>query len=304
MKIDPIILSVKMRSQSFALLTKLRGMWYSHAARLLLGKREKLWWMVGGAFALTVILFSCSSLNNGGTIVAPPNIPGAEFVGSESCDTCHEKITRNFKTATHARLKASGENAKNVGCESCHGPGSLHVKSGGGVHTIVNPEKSPETCFQCHLEVRARFELPHTHPVLAGKMGCSDCHNPHEGSALKGGPTSGMQSVVGGGTALLGQNETCFQCHVDKRGPFVFEHQALREGCVSCHAPHGSVNQRMLLERNQTLCLKCHFQQQTVAGAIYISDVNHSNFLQRGTCWSAGCHEEVHGSQVSSFLRY
>jgi hypothetical protein len=23
-----------------------------------------------------------------------------------------------------------------------------------------------------------------------------------------------------------------------------------------------------------------------------------------GTCWSAGCHEAVHGSQVSSSLRY
>ena len=68
-----------------------------------------------------------------------------------------------------------------MGCESCHGPGSLHVKSGGAAHTIVNPRRSPEACFQCHLNVRAQFQLPHRHPVLEGKMSCADCHNPHVG---------------------------------------------------------------------------------------------------------------------------
>jgi hypothetical protein len=26
--------------------------------------------------------------------------------------------------------------------------------------------------------------------------------------------------------------------------------------------------------------------------------------LQQGTCWSAGCHEEPHGSNVTPLLRY
>ena len=196
-----------------------------------------------------------------------------------------------------------------MGCESCHGPGSLHVKAGGGRNTagdphIINPRKNPEACFQCHLEVRAKFELPHHHPVLEGKMGCVDCHNPHVGRAIKGGGTSGAQKLVGGGMAFLGENETCFQCHTAQRGPFVYEHEAVRDGCVSCHSPHGSVNQRMLNERNQTLCLKCHFEQQTAAGTILIGDVNHSSFLQQGTCWSAGCHEAIHGSQVNEHFRF
>ena len=236
--------------------------------------------------------------------MAPPGIPGAEFVGSESCETCHENITRNFRTAAHARLKAQGDNAKNIGCESCHGPGSLHVKSGGAARTIVNPRRSPETCFQCHLNVRAQFQLPHRHPVLEGKMSCADCHNPHSGMPIKGGGTNVQQSLKGGGMAFLSQNETCFQCHTVQRGPFVYEHEALRQGCVVCHSPHGSVNQRMLNTRNQTLCLKCHFQQQTEPGRIFIGDVDHSNFLPQGTCWSAGCHEEPHGSNVTPLFRY
>ncbi|MGC2354302.1 MAG: cytochrome c3 family protein, partial [Candidatus Udaeobacter sp.] len=189
-----------------------------------------------------MILLSCSTTSR--TILAPPSIPGAEFVGSEQCATCHEEIVRDFRTATHARLQAKGENAKNMGCESCHGPGSKHVEAGGGAGTIINPRKDPQTCFQCHLEIRAQFQLPHHHPVLENKMSCVDCHNPHKGNAFKGGDTSLQQSVKGGGFAFLTPNETCFQCHTAQRGPFVFEHDAVREGCVTCHSPHGSVNAR------------------------------------------------------------
>ena len=280
-------------------------MWISALTRWTHGKREKLFWGTGALVALTVVLFSCSSFETNRTILAPPSIPGAEFVGSVACDACHGEIVRDFRTATHARLQAKGENAKEMGCESCHGPGSKHVAAGGGAGSIVNPRKSPETCFQCHLEVRAKFQLPHRHPVLEGKISCVDCHNPHKGRALKGGDASLPQNVRGGASMmLLSMNETCTQCHVQQRGPFVFEHEAVREGCTSCHSPHGSVNQRMLNERNATLCLKCHFQEQKQNGRIFIGDSDHTNRLPQGTCWSAGCHEAVHGSQVNAHLRY
>ncbi|HYV30285.1 MAG TPA: cytochrome c3 family protein, partial [Candidatus Binatia bacterium] len=135
---------------------------------------------------------------------------------------------------------------------------------------------------------------PQTRPVSAGgRVSCADCHNPHKG-----------QAIIGGGTALSTEQETCGKCHVAQRGPFVFEHEAVREGCTTCHQPHGSVNARMLIERNHVLCLKCHFQQQTVGGKIFIGGQEHSGRLGRGTCWSAGCHEAVHGSQTGSSLRF
>lgn len=277
-----------MRRRLSRLQLRLRSVWYTRLTRRFRGKREKLWWVAGGGAALTLVLLSCTTTR---TLVAPPSIPGAKFVGTESCETCHEDKTRDFHTATHARI--TGDGGKEIGCESCHGPGSKHVEAGGGRGSIVNPKRSPETCFQCHLDVRAQFTLPHHHPVLEGKMSCSDCHEPHKGSAIKS-----------GGTELAGSNETCFQCHTVQRGPFVFEHEALRQNCNTCHQPHGSVNQRMLTERNQTLCLKCHFQEQSGAGTLLIGGRDHSSFLTRGTCWSAGCHEAVHGSQISSSLRF
>ncbi len=251
--------------------------------------------IVLGALLAAVFAISCATLDR--VIVAPPQIPGATFVGSEACATCHEEIVKDFKTADHAKHQAKGKNAEGAGCESCHGPGSLHVAAGGGRNTlskknIINPKKSPETCFQCHTDKRGEFSLPHTHPVLQGKMSCVDCHNPHKGSAMRG-----------GGTNLHGENETCFKCHTAQRGPFVFEHEALREGCTTCHLPHGSVNAKMLAERNQNLCLKCHFQQQ-VGGTMLIGGRDHSAFVTRGTCWSGGCHEAMHGSQVNGSLRF
>jgi predicted CXXCH cytochrome family protein len=226
-------------------------------------------------------------------VVAPPQIPGAKFVGSDACVECHETITKPFKTATHAVLRAKGTNAVEMGCESCHGAGSVHVDAGGGRGNIVNPKRSPEICFNCHLDKRGEFNLPFHHPVLEGRMSCGDCHDPHKGPSVKM-----------GGTTFASIDQQCGHCHQAQRGPFVFEHEAVREGCTSCHAVHGSVNNKMLTERNQVLCLKCHFQQQTAAGSLLIGGFDHSGFVSRGTCWSAGCHEAVHGSQIGSSLRY
>ena len=247
--------------------------------------------LVLGVGVAVTLLAACVSTTR--TAVVPPAIPGAAFIGMDNCAECHQEKVAEFQTATHARLKAEGANGIAIGCEGCHGAGSIHKETGGAAHTIVNPGKSPEACFQCHLDKRAEFNLPSHHPVLEGKISCADCHEPHKGPA-----------VLAGGTSILEDNETCFKCHSAQRGPFVFEHEASREGCLTCHKPHGSVNARMLTERNQTLCLKCHFQQQTITGQLLIGGQDHASRVTRGSCWAAGCHEAVHGSQVNTSLRF
>lgn len=265
-----------------------------------------------GLVAVVVVVASCSSVHR--SVVNLPAVPGAEYVGSKECEQCHDKIYRDFiSSADHARLMTPGPNAFDVGCESCHGPSSLHVQSGADVkppYILTGGRPGPNSrradpvlpagrikenvCLDCHLDVRSQFNLPSHHPVAEGKVTCTDCHSPHKGS------------IHSGGTSLTDANESCFRCHAAQRGPHVFEHEALREGCSVCHAPHGSVNARLLTARNANLCLKCHFQQVS-GGSIMIGGADHSMFVQRlqqGTCWTAGCHEAVHGSRVDSSLRY
>ncbi len=266
--------------------------------------------LAGAATILLVVMaISCGTVHR--SVVVLPNYPGATYIGSAACGECHDQIYRGFATAIHARLLAPGTNGLNMGCESCHGPGSVHSDSGGatpppyifasgrpqpagyGQTLGVQPARAVETvCFKCHADVRGQFSLPDHHPVPEGRLSCIDCHNPHKGSIY-----------VGGGTQLLSENEMCLRCHEAQRGPFVFEHDALREGCTICHNPHGSVNAKLLSVRNSNLCLKCHFQQVT-GGRILIGESDHTLRLQQGSCWTAGCHEAVHGSRVSPSLRF
>jgi predicted CXXCH cytochrome family protein len=258
---------------------------------------------------LLFLVISCGTVSR--SVVALPEVPGAKYIGSKECEQCHDQIYKGFATADHARLIAQGTNALGAGCESCHGPCSLHSDSGGevlppysftagrpksdsfGARVALSPARATETvCFRCHADVRGQFSLPNHHPATEEKLGCTDCHSPHKGSIH-----------IGGGASLLSQNEACFRCHPAQRGPFVFQHEALHEGCTACHAPHGSVNARLLTERNANLCLKCHFQQVS-GGRLLIGGSDHTLRVQQGTCWTAGCHEAVHGSRVSPYLRF
>jgi predicted CXXCH cytochrome family protein len=222
---------------------------------------------------------------------------------SERCMTCHVTSQKQEGFA-HSQHAAAG-----VSCNECHAAhlvrevkdqnkGSLSFAQAAffqvpqlpetvrWLHSSLLKESEPNLCFSCHGNIQAQFALPVHHRVPEGLMKCTDCHNPH-GSINR--------------SSLNGTHwETCVKCHVEKRGPYVYEHAAVRvEGCVVCHNPHGNTNHFMLVRREgRQLCLQCHTGFHAQAG------VPHSRlgFQASGEC--TRCHVTIHGSELDpDFLR-
>ncbi|MEN6588035.1 MAG: DmsE family decaheme c-type cytochrome, partial [Sulfuricella sp.] len=159
-------------------------------------------------------------------------LPSETKVQNAACLACHDKDLNR----TH--WDGGQHQANDVACVSCHEIHNAHDK-------VRERKTQTQVCFACHKEQRADTHKISTHPIDAGKVICSDCHNPH-GSA---GPKLLKKNTV---------NETCFTCHAEKRGPFLFEHQPVNEDCTNCHTPHGSNITPLLKDRPPFLCDECH----------------------------------------------
>ena len=262
----------------------------------------------------------------------------ADFVGAEVCATCHESEAKGFASNPHIKL-ALEHGKSGATCESCHGAGKAHVEAGGDVSKIFSPAKasakdvdatclschagahpnflrSPHAkagvgctschsihasadkeqllkaaqltlCFQCHTDVKPAFDMPFHHRVNEGLIQCSDCHDPHG--------TFGNNNLK----STADQNMICTKCHTETRGPFVFEHAAVKaEGCLGCHTPHGSQNARLLnMPQINTLCNQCH--SPVAAGTVHSMGAGSSELTP---CTS--CHTYIHGSNINpAFLR-
>jgi DmsE family decaheme c-type cytochrome len=189
------------------------------------------------------------------------------------CLTCHAGGTQHMNSINSEHSK------NNVSCTSCHSPHHAETKE------FLLIKAQPALCYSCHLDKKAQFAMPFHHRVDEGLIQCSDCHNVHGTVGPKQVRTSSAQDAV------------CFTCHMDKRGPFVYEHAPVKiDGCQSCHVPHGGPNPHMLKVSNvNLLCLQCHttsFSSAPGAPSFH----NQSTFFQACTL----CHVEIHGSNFDA----
>ena len=90
------------------------------------GKNERIWervirprflWAIGGVLILEAFV-SCST--GGRVVMAPPRIPGAEFIGAEQCSFCHDDVWADFQYSTHGSFMADGENGLGAGLSLIH----------------------------------------------------------------------------------------------------------------------------------------------------------------------------------------
>jgi DmsE family decaheme c-type cytochrome len=208
----------------------------------------------------------------------PHSSPAAEQ--SATCNNCHENRARmHWKGSVHDR--------QDVSCSSCH---NSHT----GDDPVLSTATEHQVCLTCHTEKRADLHRTSNHPILEGQMGCSDCHNPHG--------STGPSNLVGGTV-----NETCYNCHAEKRGPFLWEHGPVREDCTLCHKPHGSTQQAMLKSRAPWLCQECHMAQQHPSTAYSGSGLpgaatpSGAQQILGKNCLN--CHSQIHGSNHPSGVR-
>jgi DmsE family decaheme c-type cytochrome len=187
---------------------------------------------------------------------------------NDPCLTCHQGGNRiHWQMSAHA--------AGDVSCASCHQVHAAHDKA-------RDKLTQTEVCFACHKEQRAQINRPSRHPIREGKVACSDCHNPH-GSA-------GEKMLVRDGV-----NDTCYTCHMEKRGPFVRTHAPVQENCAICHQPHGTVNENLLKVRAPFLCQQCHepTSHRGNFGDPALTTGTNAVLIARGC---VNCHTNIHGT--------
>lgn len=204
----------------------------------------------------------------------------------DNCLACHAK---DF---TRTEIRRSEHTLNDVVCTNCH---SIH--SSKSPKYLLAKTQAP-LCYDCHGPVRAQFNMPFKHRVNEGVMQCTDCHNPH-GTQAAAWRMSARPRMT---EHALANEQPCLKCHTDLRGPFLFEHAAVRiDGCETCHSPHGSTNAKMLKRPVvYTVCLECHngasgFGRQ--ADGIPIQSAGHNMADPRfRNCTT--CHVRIHGSNA------
>ncbi len=201
-----------------------------------------------------------------------------DYVGSESCATCHEDQFKAFSDTKHAKLsKLDSWKGKVQGCESCHGPGKAHLEDATDLTKIISfKDKSSkvisESCLTCH-SGDAEHKKFRRSDHWRNNVGCTDCHTAHGAESHKtqvGSVTlAGIDSENKPGpatTAMLKVSEPqlCIKCHTETKSQFSlpFRHKVL-EGqmkCSDCHNAHGDFelkNARVAIGGDSS-CVKCH----------------------------------------------
>ncbi|MBI1920275.1 MAG: DmsE family decaheme c-type cytochrome [Geobacter sp.] len=214
------------------------------------------------------------------------NNPSRETIisfGKESKQTAGEKSARclscHSATPSVSFWDMGRHKREDVDCSRCH---SIHKQS--------RPEVSePETCFLCHKDIKRDANRQSHHPIIEGKVKCSDCHNPH------GTLSHGMIKAEN-------INQLCYKCHPDKRGPFIWEHPPVEENCLTCHTPHGAKSSKLLIQKRPNLCENCHNGRHPGtpydATAGFNGSASPSTKLKFVGRSCLNCHNQIHGSNA------
>ncbi len=227
--------------------------------------------------------------------------------GAQTCSQCHEDAMQGFLSSIHGNKTMEGTPASGIACEACHGPlgqhaedpqanpmlrlGAMELANASaklqnqmclrchgdqfplettpcaachtGIHTdnaIPDTQKQSLACLECHPQLQKQVRMKYTHGLVDDKgsniqQGCSSyCHAAH-----------GSKWAPAYQTPAL--NAPCFECHIDKQGPFKQEHTGFKGDCTKCHDPHGTEDAHLLRPNVEKICAECHGEQPVLENA-------------------------------------
>ncbi|MBF0313695.1 MAG: DmsE family decaheme c-type cytochrome [Oligoflexia bacterium] len=190
------------------------------------------------------------------------------------CLKCHESTNKlaNWSFSLHKK--------NDLACSTCHP--LMHAKAG-----AAKPEM--KTCLECHKDIKADLSKMSHHPMIEGKVTCVDCHNPHG-------------TITKHNLKADSNNQLCYKCHGDKRGPYMWAHPPVEENCLTCHKSHGSRYPKLLAEKTVSLCQNCHSDTRH-PGTAYPGNVGFDNGPTKISSRLVGrqclnCHNNIHGSNT------
>jgi hypothetical protein len=179
-------------------------------------------------------------------------------LGRQTCADCHDDVVALHAKDAHARVE----------CESCHGPGLVHVEAEGeGV--IIRPA-GREPCLVCHQQLPSRPGdfgqiQPAEHLRFVGvedqETECTVCHDPHEPLFMdRDLRQARLHPLI----------HRCRDCHIgraDETLPRPAEHPAI----FSCDYCHEEIARGFAERPHQEVrCTTCHlfFRESESAGRI------------------------------------
>jgi DmsE family decaheme c-type cytochrome len=220
--------------------------------------------------------------------VIPPNAKSAhKVVADGDCTKCHDPHAsenpahllvagNDLCLGCHKDLGAAVAAAKfkhapvGQGCVTCHDP------HGSAQSVRLLKKAVPALCLGCHKPDSPSFVARHMRYPVA-KADCTTCHDPHgsnQPALLLNNvhpPLAARQcdrcherpdSATPFATRLPGY-ELCRDCHGDMVKTTLAKARlhwpvADKKGCVNCHSPHASREEKLLKAATPALCGSCH----------------------------------------------
>jgi predicted CXXCH cytochrome family protein len=208
--------------------------------------------------------------------------PAAKDSFEKNCISCHAagvRVTGSDATTYVAETVADplygdfdldGDGVReelNVGCESCHGPGSRHWEAAGrGKHIVslklLTPEREAMVCGQCHS--RPKGALGTDSPVNAD--GWMMIAGTSRNDFLKGYATTQLDGAAADFWTDAGQHsKSHHQQYTDFIRSGMYKNASSLMTCGSCHDPHRKTASKRQLRAspsdNAALCGSCHAAQ-------------------------------------------